>query len=229
MWFRAGVRRLVRTRSFFFDPTPSFVIVVAALCLAMPVAHAFAAPVLRSADIRIIITSPTSCEVAMTLSVDGTSDVDHWIQAFGGSRIDLLAVAGAQQISGVRVQGRTQSLLLRPAGTAYALQYRVAVNDTRAYRCPMWVPAVPTDGRSRAIRMQVDLPAASSPSGGSMPAFAWTGAQGSTTLAHIPSFVHVRYATAGEAPGWDITRVMDSVAVGVFVLASAVWIWRRRR
>src|SRR5205814_2110891 len=83
-----------------------------------------AAPVLRSADLKIAVTSPTSCEVTMSLAVDGGADIDHRIETFEGSRIQLAAVRGAQQVDRVRVIGRTQSLVLRPDAEKYELSYR---------------------------------------------------------------------------------------------------------
>ena len=61
-----------------------------------------------------------------------------------------------------------------------------------------------------------------------MPTFAWTGTQGSATLPHLPAFVIVPYAAAGGSRPWDVSRVMDAVAIGTLVFASAVWLRRQK-
>ena len=206
--------------------------VAALLALTLCTARtASASPVLRSADLQIAVLSPTACEVTMTLAVDGRFDVDHRIEAFDGTRIDLTFVRGAGQANGLRHIGRTQSLVLRPAAASYHFQYRALQPDERAYRCPIWLPAVPTDGRSRPVTLRVRLPPSTSPAGSSMPAFTWNGAQGTARLGHIPAFIRVPYASGTDQPAvWqDVARVMDGIAVTVFVAATALWAWRRRR
>ena len=187
-----------------------------------------AAPVLRSADVEITVTSPTSCEVTMALVIEGGSDVDHRIEMFEGSRIELAAIRGAQRVDGVRVIGRSQSLVLRPDAESYAFRYRVVQPPGRDHRCPIWLPAVPTDGRSKAVRLEVDLPAATTP-GASMPAFTWTGARGAATLGHLPAVVLVPYTPEGDARAWGIDAMMDAFAIAVFVGATVVWTWLARR
>jgi hypothetical protein len=189
---------------------------------------ALAAPVVRSADLTIIVTSPTSCEVTMVLAIDGGSDIDHRIEAFEGSRIELAAVRGARRVGDVRSIGRTQSLVLQPEAASYELSYHAAQPADREYRCPIWLPAVPTDGRSRAVRLDVELPAAVTPAA-SMPAFTWTGVHGTATLGHIPAIVRIPYGAPGDARGWGINAMTDAVAIAVFAVATAIWTWRARR
>ena len=199
-----------------------------ALCVLTASSVVCAAPVLRSADVRITITSPTSCEVTMAIAIERGSDVDHRIEAFEGSRVELAAIRGARQVDGVRAIGRTQSLVLRPDGESYEFRYLAVQPPERAHRCPIWLPAVPTDGRSKAVRIDVDLPARTTP-GASMPAFTWTGARGSAALGHLPAFVLVPYTPEGNARAWGIAAMMDAFAIAVFAGATAVWIWRARR
>jgi hypothetical protein len=187
-----------------------------------------AAPVLRSADLKITITSPTSCDVAMALAIDGGTDIDHRIESFEGGRIELAVIRGARQVDGVRAIGRSQSLVLRPDGPSYEFGYRAVQPAGREHRCPIWLPAVPTDGRSQAVRIEVDLPAAAI-AGASMPAFTWTGSRGAARLGHVPAVVIVPFAPQGEARGWGIDSLMDAFAIAVFVGASGVWAWRLRR
>jgi hypothetical protein len=196
-------------------------------CVMAAASAASAAPVLRSADVRITFTSPTSCDVTMALTIDGAPEIDHRLDA-SPSGVELIDSRGAQRIGDVRAVGRTQSLVLRPNHAAYEFAYRARQPDDRAYRCPIWLPAVATDGQSRAVRLQIDLPSGSA-HGASMPALTWTGVHGSTTIGHLPAFVRVSYGPEGESPGWSVGQVMDAAAATVFAGASALWVWRRRR
>jgi hypothetical protein len=202
--------------------------VLTAGCVLSACAAALAAPVLRSADLQITITSPISCEVGVALTVDGVAEIEHRIEAFEGSRVALIGIRGARQVGDVRTIGRTQSLVLRPDQAAYGFRYRAVQPAPRLHRCPIWLPAVPTDGRSQAVRLQIDLPPATV-AGSSMPAFAWTGVHGVATLGHVPAFVRVPYTQAGEARQWAIGPVMDALAIAAFAVATAVWTWRVRR
>jgi hypothetical protein len=182
---------------------------------------------LRSASIAIDFVSPTSCAVSAELSVDSTAEVEHRIDAPQGAAIELIEVVGARTAGSVRAVEHTQSLRVSLQGGAYTVRYRVQQPAERAFRCPIWLPTVPTDGRSRAVSLHVALPDAMAP-GSSMPAFTWTGNRGSATLGHVPAFVRVPYVSAAEAPAWDTGQIMDGVAIVVFVAASALWVWRRR-
>jgi len=199
-----------------------------AACFVWGASSASAAPVLRSAELQITVTSPTSCEVAVALSVEGVAEIEHRIETFEGGRIELVGIRGARQVGEVRAIGRTQSLVLRPDGAAYGFRYRAALPASRMHRCPIWLPTVPADGRSRPVRLEIDLPQATA-AGDSMPAFTWTGAHGSTTLGHLPAVVRVPYTREGEARGWGISALMDGLAMAAFAGATAVWTWRMRR
>ena len=199
-----------------------------AACVLMISSALRAAPVLRSADLKIIVTSPTTCEVTIALVIEGGLDVDHRIEAFEGSRVELGAIRGARQVDAVRAIGRTQSLVLRPDAGSYEFSYRAQQPAGRTDRCPIWLPVVPTDGRSRAVHLEVNLPAGVNP-GASMPAFTWTGARGAATLGHLPAMVRVPYTREGEPRGWGVDSMMDALAIAVFAAATAVWAWRARR
>lgn len=164
----------------------------------------------------------------MVLAVEGAAEIEHRIETFEGSHIELVAVRGARQVGDVRAIGRTQSLVLWPDQAAYGFRYRALQSAGRVHRCPIWLPTVPTDGRSRAVRLGIDLPAATA-AGTSMPAFTWTGVHGAATLGHIPAVVRVPYKREGEAHGWEIGAVMDALAIAVFAGATAMWAWRVRR
>lgn len=196
------------------------------LCL---LADTRAASLLRSADIDVTVASPTSCEVTMTLTIDEASEIEHRIEAFDGSQVELLAIRGARQVGEIRSVGRTRVLLLRPSEPAYTFSYRARQPESRAHRCPVWLPTVPTDGLTRSVRLDIELPPAATPPGSSLPTFAWTGAHGLATLGHVPAFVRVPYAREGDAPGWDLARIMDVATMAMFLGGTAFWVWRRRR
>ena len=164
----------------------------------------------------------------MTLTVEGSREIDHRVEVFSGGSADLVDVRGARPVGDVRSIGRTRSLVLQPGQPTYGFRYRATQPDDFAGRCPIWLPAVPTDGRSRAVSIRLQLPPGSI-AGHSMPSFEWTGTRGLARLGHLPAFVRLAYAADGEAPGWGIGRVMDAVAVLVFAAATAIWAWRRRR
>lgn len=188
---------------------------------------ALAAPVLASADARIRIESPTACTVELAITIAGASQVEHRIEAVDGSRVELLEVSGAAQIGETRVVGRTLSLQLARSQPAYALRYRVQQPEWRRERCPLWLPSIPADGRSRNVRLTVQLPAGATP-GGTLPGFAWIGERGEATLGHLPAFVRVVYAEAGRTPPWDVSRVMDVITLATLAVASALWLARKR-
>ena len=172
----------------------------------------------------------------MTLTIEGASEVEHRVDAgatppaggVGERGIELLDVKGATQVGSVRTIGLTESLVLQPEQREYGFRYRARQSADRGYRCPIWLPAVPADGESRAVALHVELPQDASPRR-SMPALSWSGSRGTTTIGHLPSFVHVPFAGAGASPGWDVGALMDWAAIGVFALATAAWVWRRKR
>ena len=193
--------------------------------------YAEAGSMLQSAVLRAALTSRTSCEVTMAVDATGSVDVDHRLEAFAGTNVELVAVRGADTSSHRQI-GSTRSLVVRPAGKPYQIHYRATQSPHRAFRCPLWVPAVATDGRSRPVTITVALPEGSSPAGSSFPALAWDASEGVATLAHLPAFVRVSFVGGGagdDAGLLDIARAMDGVAVAVMALATAGWVWRRRR
>jgi hypothetical protein len=183
-----------------------------------------AAPTLRSADVRITILSSTSCDVAMDLVVTGASNVEHRIESFDGSQVELGEVHDAQQIGELRAIGRTRSMTLRPESARYGFRYRALQPANRSNTCPIWLPAMPTDGHPGAVHLSVDVPSVAPTS--TMPAFAWVGTHGSAVLGHLPSHVAV---PVGEEGRWSLVRMMDVLAVSIFASASVIWVWRTRR
>lgn len=187
-----------------------------------------AAPRLRSADAAITFTSPTSCEVTLTLSVVDASEVEHRLEIVPGSRVDLVGVERATAVGPAADIGRTRALTLRPGAADYTLRYHVDLAADRPHRCPLWLPAAPADGRSRNVRLTVAVPDGASPAG-TMPTLAWNGSRGTAAVGHLPSFVLVPFTPPGAPRPWDVARVMDAVALATLAFASLAWWWRERR
>lgn len=200
--------------------------VLAAVLLAP--APGLAAPTLTAATIQIAMTSHTTCAVTMTLRIEGTSEIEHRIEAFDGGAVALDGVSGGAAMGEPRAIGRTRSLTVRVDRPDYVLRYLAVQPPDRRDRCPIWVPTVPASGQLGTVRLDVRLPDGSRPAS-AMPSFAWTGASGTAAVSHVPAFVRASYAAPGEPLSWDLLAVIDVVAVGVFVLASALWLWRRSR
>ena len=213
---------------------PSHGPAVAALLAAIALLVATAEPVLaakavlESADARIGFSAPATCDVTLTLTVTGASEVEHRLEWLEGTRSDLIAVTGAERVGDVREIGRTRALVVRPSQSSYTIHYRVEQTAAHAYRCPIWLPTAPADGRSRHVQMHVTLPGGTTASG-TMPAFLWSGAEGTATLPHLPAFVIVPFAAAGSARPWDVSRVMDVMALTTLAVASAIWLLRQQR
>jgi hypothetical protein len=182
------------------------------------------APVLTGADARIAIVSPTACEVRLAVTIDGADRVEHRLEVRDGAVVGDLTVRGAVA-EPVRTVGRTQALHVRPQTAGYELAYRVEQPPESRFRCPLWLPTTPADGRSRAVQLTVTLPPGAQPSG-TMPAFTWRGSVGTATLGHLPAFVRVPYSASGVSAPWNLARLMDGVSVGVLVVASLLW-WLR--
>ena len=71
----------------------------------------------------------------------------------------FIANGGAAAVEPPRDIGRTRQLrLTAPEGAPYSLRYRVTQRDVRRYRCPLWLPTVAADGRSRRVRLAVAVP-----------------------------------------------------------------------
>ena len=212
--------------------TPSAAVARTACALALlgvaPIVCA-AEPLLRSAEARIRVSSATSCEVDLTLAVSDAVRIEHRIESVPGSRVELVDLSGATAVGPIRTVGRTRALELSPSGPTYTVRYSVRQPASDAYRCPLWLPTVPADGQSRAVRLVVTIPEGAIP-GGTMPVFEWVGTQGSSSLGHVPAFVRVPFAMPGTRAPWDLARIMDGVSVVTLVGATLAWArWRRRR
>ncbi len=192
-------------------------------------AVAVAAPVLRMAEVAVTFTAPVACDVALTVEVGEAAEVEHRLELLDGTEVGRLEVMAGQVTGEPRDIGRTRSVRVVPAaaGAPYTLRYRVTQAASRAYRCPLWLPTTPTDGRSHRVELAVTVPDGAVASA-TMPAFAWTGPRGTATLPHLPAIVIVPFARAGEPRPWDISRVMDLTALATLA-GSTAWFLRRRR
>jgi hypothetical protein len=223
-----------------FQPT-TFIMVGAlsgAGILSAGAAAVSAPPVLRDAQVRIAFTAAESCDVTASYTVEGASPrgIEHRLQAPAGVTLERLTVNGTPTApSDVIRLGVTLSYIAPATGggpQTYELAYRIQRSDEWTYRCPIWLPVAPADGRSRPVRLLVELPPDARPAGSSLPALNWSGNRGETTLAHLPSFVRVPFASEGMAPGglatWDVSRITDVAALLALGAASLLWVWRRR-
>lgn len=187
-----------------------------------------AAPALTSAAATVRYASPTACAVELTVTVNGAAEVEHRLEVLDGATATLDGTPGAT-VTGMRDIGRTRSIVLAPssAGVAYTLQYHVAQAPSRPGRCPIWLPTAPASGRGRDVRLTVLVPDGST-AAGTMPTFTWQGSTGFAMSTHLPAFVIVPYATAGESRPWDVSRVMDAVALSSLAVASVLWLRRKK-
>jgi len=195
------------------------------LCLAAT--RLEAAPLLRSADVLVEMTSPVSCEVTLTVDVAGDPPVEHRLEAVEGSQVRLLELSGARARGDARAIGWTRALEVIPSAASYTLRYWTSRPPSAEYRCPLWIPGAATDGRSQSIRLRVRLPEGAA-AAGTMPAFAWEGREGVTTLGHLPAFVHLPYSLPGEPAPWNVGRAMDVLTLLLLVAATVAFGVRQR-
>ena len=213
---------------------PRYALLLALVLAAAP--GAAAADVLQQAQVRIALTDAVTCEVVVSFAValDRPGNVEHRLQRLDGSRLDLIGVTGASHVAPVRSVGTTEALTLSfPAAGVhrYEVRYRVAQSEQWAYRCPVWLPTVAADGRSRNVEIEVVLPPDARPASGTFPVLRWEGRTGRTTLANVPAFLRLPYEAPSETrrPPADLGRLMDIAAVGMLIAGTALWIVRRRR
>lgn len=193
--------------------------------------------VLRGSVVAVVFDSPIACRVAATFTIDAPAgtDIEHRLQILAGAAVEMDGLEGSATVAGSPFAfGRTRSLTMKTTASnaTYALRYRVSQPEAGAYRCPIWLPTTPADGRSRNVSLEVVLPSDAVPGGGGLPVLTWADRRGTTTLGHLPAFVRVPFGAAGEATAfraWDIARVMDAVAVTALGAGTLFFIWRRRR
>jgi hypothetical protein len=200
---------------------------------------AAAAPVVNGANVHVVLTSPTSCDVeaAYTIQVDRPEPIPFTLQTFDGTHVELVSVNGAAVASAdLQHSGKTTIFSARPAvpGTLTTnVRYRVTQTSEWSYRCPIWLPAVPTARRPGGVAVQVELPAGVAVAGTTMPPLRRTQSGGVASLSHIPSFVRVPFLAPGEprsgVTGWDVSRIVDVATIVVLLGSSLVWLALRER
>jgi hypothetical protein len=207
--------------------------------LALVLAAATFSPSLHAATLTamratVVIPGSESCEVdvAFEVSSDRAGPVVHRLLVAEPAENVSFAVSGAD-FGTVARSGRTITLPIgvREGATSYRVRYRVAMLGP--HRCPLLVPDAPTSGASRVVALDVQLAAGAQRLPGEFPAMVWSGDTGRATLGHVPAFVLVPHAAAGERPGvWealDTRRLVDTSAVIFLVAASGIWLSRQRR
>lgn len=217
--------------------TASFLVIVGMLSPGVTSSAAEAAT-LNAADIVIAFPATGVCEVEMRLEIEpgAAAAIDHRLRLDEGSALETFAVSGARMGS-TRSIGRTLSLPLSFATRGrqpYTLRYRVIQTRDPDDRCPIWLPAAPTEGLPRVVRLLVTLPSDMRRRPGDFPAFEWvTPARGIVALNHLPAFVRVPRTTAGTPVSWretiDVRRFLDAVAILLIVASTTIWVARRRR
>jgi hypothetical protein len=208
---------------------------VASICTA-PIAGAN--PVLREANIEAAFTTPTSCDVRAAFTISGGSaaaPAEHRLYTGEGATVERLeGPAMDAPAAGSTRRLHVLHVALSGSGSdSYTLRYRVSQPGTHAYRCPVWLPTIPADGRSRGVRVRVVLPASASSGGGGFPALEWgPDGGGFATLGHVPALLHIPFASGDEgatAGSRDISRTMDTVALVALAAGMLAFVWRRKR
>lgn len=209
----------------------------ASLCaaIALGFAPSVESATVRDARVRVEF-SPGGCDVAARFVVDTAEPVvvDHHL-LMSGEVAPRFALVGA--IPGeTTVVGRTARLRVSLTGSGrneYSVRYSVNLPAAARDRCPLLVPAAPTDGISRAVHLEVAVPAGANRLPGAFPAFAWDGLHGAVIISHMPSFVRVPHVAAGTAVSWrdrlDVGRIVDVAAVAIIGVSTIAWITLRRR
>ena len=205
-------------------------LIPAALIAALPLPVSGAA--VRDARITVVWSSG-ACDVTSRFVVDTAAPavVEHHVLLDDDRRAPAFAVVGALAGQEV-VAGRTVRVPISVTGAGrneYTVRHRASARD----RCPLIVPALPTDGLNRAVSIEVGVPAGATRLPGAFPAFTWNGPQGRATLGHIPSFVRVPHAGPETPPAWrdrfDLRRAIDIAALASIGIGTLGWLMLRKR
>jgi hypothetical protein len=194
-----------------------------------------AAATMRDARVTIVF-SRGACDVTSRFVVDTPEPViiDHHLLSSSNEapRFAVLAAVAGQ----TTIVGRTARVPISITGSGrneYTVRYAVTLPAAAGHRCPLLVPAAPTDGLRRAVHLEVEVPADTTRLPGEFPAFAWDGMRGAVTISHVPSFVRVPHVAAGTAVTWgdtvDVRRIVDIAAFAIIGVSTLAWIALRRR
>jgi hypothetical protein len=192
------------------------------------------------ADVRVRVADATTFDVTMTLTLEMAAErtVDHRLMLYPGTSVGRVGVSGG----GVsrqpeRTIGTTRSLpmTIGAGRLRYQITYRVVQPVDWSYRCPVWLPEVPTDGTSRSVRIGVELPVGAVLLPDAFPALAPSEGAGeaSVTLGHLPAVLRLLHAPRGERPSWldrvSRRRLVDVAAIVILAAAAAIRVMRRGR
>jgi hypothetical protein len=210
---------------------------VAAWCAAGP--SRAAGDVLHRADVAVRFLQAGACDVTMTFEIEtrSASPIRHHLGLPAAGRIAGFVLDRSASVTAAppaSANGRVLHVVPTGPGVhAYRLRYRVVELDDGASRCPLWLPLVSADGIARAVSLAVRLPPAARLVGSTFPPLDWSGGEGRAVLPHLPASVRVPFAPADRPPDWrerlTLSRVVDAVAIGTLIAASAVWVATRRR
>jgi hypothetical protein len=188
-------------------------------------------------DARVtIVFSPGGCDVTSRFVVDTAEPaiVEHHLLVTG-TAAPRFVVLGAI-VADTNVVGRTARVPVSLTGSGrneYSVRYAVRLPAAARDRCPLLVPAAPTDGVSRAVQLEVEVPPESNRLPGEFPAFAWEGGRGAVTISHMPSFVRIPYVARGTPVTWretiDVRRIVDVAALAIIGVSTLAWAALRRR
>lgn len=194
-----------------------------------------AAAVVREARVTVVF-SPGACDVTTRVAIDTVEPgvIEHRLMIDRPDPPGFVVVGG---IAGrTDVVSRTARLRISIAGSGrneYTVRYRAPLADGPTQRCPLLVPGVPTDGVSRGVRLDVEVPDGATVLPGQFPAFTWNDRRGSVTIGHMPAFVRVPHLPRGAPVTWrdglDVERLVDTGAIAVIGASTLAWIARRRR
>jgi hypothetical protein len=209
---------------------------IAALALAAPVASADR-PLVRSADLQVVFRGATECDLTLGYTIEAPSGarLDHRLLLYDGTRVSGLEISNPGGSSTPTAIGRSLSLLVTATGAAqsYRITYRVTQPEERRFRCPVWLPIAPTASGPGSVRLRVQLPPGATALGSYFPIVDWKGSAGEAVLGNVPSLVRAPFALPGQQVFWverlGTTRLVDITAVGLVVVATAIWALRRRR
>jgi hypothetical protein len=203
--------------------------------VAAAVPAAALAGTVRDAGISVVF-SARGCDVTSRFVLDTSQPeiVEHRLMLSGGEPPDFVvlgAVGGRAEIV-----GRTARLPISITGAGrneYHVRYSASPPGGAPDRCPLLVPSAPTDGLTRAVRIDVEVPVGTRRLPGEFPAFTWTGRRGAVSIGHMPSFVRVPHVAQDAPVAWrrtlDIRRMIDFAAMATIALTTVGWIARRRR
>lgn len=197
-------------------------------------ARAQARPVLERADVAVAYESPSACTVEVTPTVRDAAVVRHQLVLVDGVVIEGVSVGGGAALLGTPARvPRGAGMIIEATVTAPApgapVAYRLSYRATGIprHQCPIAVPDTPSTGLPGRVQLRVTLPAGEALPVSGFPSIAWMDGGGRASLGHVPAFVLAPFGAA--AAGLTLARTMDTVALTVLIVASAIWYWNRHR